>query len=238
MNATIATFMMMMMMMMILTCIASPLHVSESPIQSPTSSPFKCASCDHGMEANPKCVCKNPIKGSMYFPHPNLKDVNNKTEKILMEGLMGYLESSNVHVESVTIRNATTESNLQNLKVDISLFPMEKENFTQRELDIVSFALGTELYKAPATFGRYYFKQDTYIYLQGDGEEGGSDSPDRDALIIKVVSSLCGVLFMFATAGVLYFLRKKMIPVEEPREHNVEKAFNWIEMLDAMSDMI
>ena len=75
-------------------------------------------------------------------------------------------------------------------------------------------------------------------FVTGDGEEGGSDSPDRDALIIKVVSSLCGVLFMFATAGVLYFLRKKMIPVEEPREHNVEKAFNWIEMLDAIGDMI
>lgn len=42
---------------------------------------------------------------------------------------------------------------------------------------------------------------------------------------------------MFVTAGVLYLLRKKMIAVEEPREHNVEKAFNWIEMLDAIGDV-
>ncbi|KAH0931280.1 hypothetical protein HID58_008397 [Brassica napus] len=68
--------------------------------------------------------------------------------------------------------------------------------------------------------------------------EGGSASPDRDAIIIKVVSSVCGVLLMFVTAGVLYLLRKKMITVEEPQEHNVEKAFNWIEMLDAIGDMI
>ncbi|KAG2325652.1 hypothetical protein Bca4012_040150 [Brassica carinata] len=67
---------------------------------------------------------------------------------------------------------------------------------------------------------------------------GGYDSPDRDAMIIKAVSSGCGVLMMFFTAAVLYVLRKKMIAVREAREHNAERAFNWIEMLEAMGEII
>lgn len=100
----------------------------------------------------------------MHFPHPNLKDVNNSMH-LLIQGLTEYFQSSNDHVESVAIRNATTDVHLQNLKVEISVFPMGRENFTQRESDVVVYALDTELYKAPSMLGRYYYKRDMYIYL-------------------------------------------------------------------------
>ncbi|KAL0842816.1 hypothetical protein Bca101_016061 [Brassica carinata] len=59
-----------------------------------------------------------------------------------------------------------------------------------------------------------------------------------DAIIIKVVLSGCRVLMMFLTAAVVYVLRKKMIGVRETREHNVEKAFHLIEMLEAMDNLV
>lgn len=96
----------------------------------------------------------------MYFPHASLKDVSNSAKNILIQGLTEYLKSSNDHVESVAIRNATTDVRLQNLKIEIFVFPMGRENFTQMELDVISFALGTEVYKAPAMFGSYYYKPD------------------------------------------------------------------------------
>ncbi|CAN6803458.1 unnamed protein product [Brassica oleracea] len=40
-------------------------------------------------------------------------------KNLLIKCLTAYLKSSNLHVESVSIRNATTDVSLQNLKVDI-----------------------------------------------------------------------------------------------------------------------
>ncbi|KAH0887949.1 hypothetical protein HID58_050378 [Brassica napus] len=120
----------------------------------------------HLLPSNVLCVImgwkqtQSPIKESMYFPHASLKDVSNSAKNILIQGLTEYLKSSNDHVESVAIRNATTDVRLQNLKIEIFVFPMGRENFTQMELDVISFALGTELYKAPAMFGSYYYKPD------------------------------------------------------------------------------
>ncbi|KAH0887947.1 hypothetical protein HID58_050376 [Brassica napus] len=57
-------------------------------------------------------------------------------------------------------RNVTTNVRLQNLKLEIYVFSMGRENFTKRELDVINFVLGTELYKAPAMFGTYYYKPD------------------------------------------------------------------------------
>ncbi|KAF3504366.1 hypothetical protein F2Q69_00039466 [Brassica cretica] len=119
--------------------------------------------------------------------------VNNSMKNLLIKCLTAYLKSSNLHVESVSIRNATTDVSLQNLK-----------------------AKNCTLYKAPAILGSYYFMVDIY------------DFRDRDAMIIKAVSSGCAVLLMFLTAAIVYVLRKKLIVVREAREHNAERAFNWI----------
>lgn len=51
---------------------------------------------------------------------------------------------------------------------------------------------------------------------------------ETDAMIIKAVSSGCAALLMFLTAAIVYVLRKKVIVVREAREHNAERAFNWI----------
>ncbi|KAF2537405.1 hypothetical protein F2Q70_00000085 [Brassica cretica] len=167
MNATVGYV-----MMMFLILIPSPLYASESSKASPTSSSLECSPCDHGKETSSKYERKNPIKGSIYFLHASLSEVNNSTKNLLIQCLTAYLKSSNLHVESVSIRNATTYVSFQNLKVDISVFPLGKENFTQQELDVVSFDLGKELYKAPAILGSYYFMSDMYIYF-------------HDAMIIK-----------------------------------------------------
>ena len=45
---------------------------SECSKASPTSSSLECSPCDHGKETSPNYECKNPIKGSMYFPHDSL----------------------------------------------------------------------------------------------------------------------------------------------------------------------
>ncbi|KAL0746264.1 hypothetical protein Bca101_028266 [Brassica carinata] len=159
MNATVGYV-----MMMFLILIPSPLYASESSKASPTSSSLECFPCDHGKETSPKYECKNFIKGSMYFLHASLSEVNNSTKNLLIQRLTAYLKSSNLHVESVSIRNATTYVSFQNLKVDIFVFPLGKENFTQQELDVVSFDLGKELYKAPAILGSYYFMSDIYDF--------------------------------------------------------------------------
>lgn len=47
-------------------------------------------------------------------------------------------------------------------------------------------------------------------------------------MIIKAVSNGCAVLLMFLTAAIVYVLRKNLIVVTEAKEHNAERAFNWI----------
>lgn len=42
----------------------------------------------------------------------------------------------------------------------------------------------------------------------------------------------------FLIAAVLYLLRKKMRGVGEARENNIEKAFDWIEILESVCDMV
>lgn len=53
-----------------------------------------------------------------------------------------------------------------------------------------------------------------------------------DVMIIKAVSSGCSVLPMMLTTSVVYILRKKKIAQREAREHNIDRAFNWILPLD------
>ncbi|CAN6853053.1 unnamed protein product [Brassica oleracea] len=68
----------------------------------------------------------------MYFLHASLSGVNNSTNNLLIQCLTAYLKSSNLHVESVSIRNATTYVSFQNLKVDISVFPLARRTSHSR----------------------------------------------------------------------------------------------------------
>ncbi|CAH8392249.1 unnamed protein product [Eruca vesicaria subsp. sativa] len=95
------------------------------------------------MEASKSCVCKNPIKGSMYFPHASLKDVSNSTRNLLIQGLTKYLKD--FHVESVSIRNTTTNVSLQSLKVTFLSFLWAKKTSHKGNWTLLFLIKATQL---------------------------------------------------------------------------------------------
>ncbi|KAF2614480.1 hypothetical protein F2Q70_00007256 [Brassica cretica] len=63
------------------------------------------------------------------------------------------LKSSNNLVETVAIRNVRVNQSDHQLMVDILIFPLGREGFTQTTLALVTFAFSNQDYKPPPIFG-------------------------------------------------------------------------------------
>ncbi|WZY80247.1 hypothetical protein YC2023_026631 [Brassica napus] len=98
--------------------------------------------------------------------------------------LTTFLKSSNNLVETVAIRNVRVNHSDHQLMVDILIFPLYREGFTQTTLALVTFAFSNQDYKPPPIFGSYFFRANTYPLLSDGGD---LKSSKEDIMIVAYV---------------------------------------------------
>ncbi|XP_024011808.1 probable leucine-rich repeat receptor-like protein kinase At5g49770 [Eutrema salsugineum] len=165
---------------------------------------IKCSHCGQGKEPSPACHCVYPITGILTFRSPSFSGFSNNTNFIILQkGIADFFKNFSNQVDSVAIRNIRETATDHQLLIDLLVFPLGKETFTEMGMDSVISAFSTHTYKPPPIFGPYIFKANQYIPFSG----GGSKSANTGIIIGAVVGA--AVLLLFLTIAGIYALRQK-----------------------------
>lgn len=137
------------------------------------------------------CSCAYPAKGILTFRSPSFSVYTNPTNfDLLWRNLTGFFKTDNM-VGSVGFKNIREDETDHYLRMDLVIFPYDKERFTETEMITVISKFSTQTYKPPEMFGPYVFQANMYNWYPGMIKPvAHTIKPDLN-LVIYITQLLC-----------------------------------------------
>ncbi|XP_042443559.1 leucine-rich repeat receptor protein kinase HPCA1-like isoform X2 [Zingiber officinale] len=174
----------------------------QSPVPYSTSV-VNCGSnlCPPDQSPSPQsCSCAYPFQGVMYFIAPLVRDVSNRT---LFQELEKKLETVlDLTPGSVFLQNVSFNNDFY-MQIYVKIFPSSGMYFSRSEIQDIGFDLSNQTFKAPSSFGPYYFIAFTYPFPAVEGRSTMSVG-------LKIgIAACCALLVIGLLVVTIYALRQR-----------------------------
>lgn len=141
--------------------------VSQSNSSYVTAKTCVPSLCSANERSSPNCRCAYPYTGTLFFIAPSFSDLENTNHyKDFENSLMTFFNQYNFSVDSVSLSNPTKDRSSY-LEIRLEIFPIRRDRFNRTEISELGFCLSNQSYKAPKSFGAFYFIGDHYESFAG-----------------------------------------------------------------------
>ncbi|XP_059652147.1 leucine-rich repeat receptor protein kinase HPCA1-like [Cornus florida] len=178
---------------------------SNSTYSTPENNclPVKCSS---DQISSPNCKCAYPYMGTLFFRSPSFSNLRNTSiYEILHNALLESFQSSLLPVDSVSLRNPTTNLN-DYLELRLEVFPSGQDRFNRTAILEIAFVLSNQTFKPPPEFEPFYFIADPSYDFAG---EASSATNSHTGIIIGAAAGASVLVLLLLLAGFYAFHQKK-----------------------------
>ncbi|KAM7474427.1 hypothetical protein LguiB_021670 [Lonicera macranthoides] len=184
-------------------------NVTQQPNDSYSTLPRNCvpSTCSSDQISSPNCQCAYPYTGKISFRAPTFSSLGNSSIYIsLQESMMASFQSHRLPVDSVSLRNPTTDLD-DYLVISLEVFPFGQDYFNRTGVSGIGFVLSNQTFKPPDNFGPFFFIGDGYQYFSGPRTAQKSSS--NTGIIIGAAAGGTGLFLLLLLAGFYAYRQKR-----------------------------
>ncbi|CAK9177852.1 unnamed protein product [Ilex paraguariensis] len=179
-----------------------PLQSNYSSYSTPLNNCLP-TTCGSNQLSSSNCKCAYPYTGTLTFRAPSFFDLRNLSiYTSLQSSMMGFFQSHQLPVDSVSLSNPTKNSD-DYVILDVEIFPSGLNRFNRGGISGVGFVLSSQTFKPPSVFGPFVFHGDGY------GNFAGTHKSTSTGVIIGAAVGGSVLVILVLLAGVYAFRQKR-----------------------------